>query len=212
MFCHALFIGGILENYLKYLAFLNKKFDEFFISQKPYIFCKKGCALCCKNAEFPYSKIEFIYLLSGLKSLDKQTATGILTNIQKLISLKKKNKQPKFLYDCPFLTDNVCSIYPYRGLVCRTFGLLSIGKNGNVKIPFCSSMGLNYSNILDKEKRQLSSELFEKSGYKEKPVGFNIEYDFITNKKFEEKFGFSFGDKKPLIDWFEELSAFDFNK
>lgn len=202
----------MLENYLKYLAFLNKKFDEFFLSQKPYIFCKKGCGLCCKNAEFPYSKMEFTYLLSGLKSLDKQTVAVVLANIQKVISLKKQNKQPKFLYDCPFLIDDVCSIYPYRGIVCRTFGLLSVGKNGNVKIPFCSSMGLNYSNILDKEKGQLSSELLAKTGYKEQPAGFNIEYDFITDKKFEEKFGFVFGDKKPLIDWLEETLAFDFNQ
>ena len=53
----------MLKNYLNYLRFVNDKLNKFFEKQKPYIFCKKGCGMCCKNAQFPYSKIEMDYLM-----------------------------------------------------------------------------------------------------------------------------------------------------
>ena len=59
-----------MENYLKYLEFIDSKLHKFFERQKDYIFCKKGCAKCCKNAEFPYSLIELKYLLTGFLKTD----------------------------------------------------------------------------------------------------------------------------------------------
>ncbi len=56
----------MLENYVTYLNFLSGKFTKFFEKQKPFIFCKKGCGKCCKNAEFPYSQIEAEYLMFGV--------------------------------------------------------------------------------------------------------------------------------------------------
>lgn len=32
-----------IADYLLYIAYLTKKFEDFFNRQKPYIFCKKGC-------------------------------------------------------------------------------------------------------------------------------------------------------------------------
>ena len=61
----------MFENYEKYLEFLNLKLQGFFENQKPYIFCKKGCAKCCKNAQFPFSCVEVAYLTSKLKTLDE---------------------------------------------------------------------------------------------------------------------------------------------
>ena len=51
------------ENYEKYLKFVQEKLNKFFEAQSPYISCKKGCAFCCKNAQFPYSELEFNYLV-----------------------------------------------------------------------------------------------------------------------------------------------------
>ena len=82
----------MLENYLTYLVFLNNKLTKFFESQKQFIFCQKGCAKCCKNAEFPYSQIELKYLLYGFLRLDKKTQNKIEENIKRIVEEKSKYK------------------------------------------------------------------------------------------------------------------------
>jgi len=192
----------MFEKYQKYIEYLNEKLSNFFEQQKDYIKCTKGCSKCCKNGEYPFSEAEFKYILQGFVQLDKKTQDIIEKNIVDVIEEKKKNKSEKFIYNCPFLVDDLCSVYDYRGIVCRTFGLIENKEGNSAKIPFCYNEGLNYSNILDKKTNKLSMEKFKKSGFKTEPLGFNINYDFLTGEKFEKLFDFNFGGKKPLIDWF----------
>ena len=191
-----------LQNYQNYLSFIDKTLSKFFVSQHEYIKCKKGCALCCKNAQFPFSFIEFSFLLSGFYNLDKSTKNIIESNITNIIHLKKFSNSEKFLYDCPLLIDNACSLYNYRGIVCRTFGLPCNDKSNihNTKVPFCYKFGLNYAQVIDNE--TISLEKFQNSGLKSQPLGFNLQYDFLTGPAFEKQFNFKFGNKLPLIDWF----------
>lgn len=192
----------MLVNYLTYLKFLNDRLEKFFEKQKPYICCQKGCGMCCRNAQFPYSQMELSYLLQGLWALDLDTKKLISANIKKLQQDRLNFKGERFLYDCPFLINNVCSVYEYRGIVCRTFGLLYTGIDGRIKVPFCSFQGYNYANVLTDDGSQISSEKFEKLGIQEEPVAFNISYEFLTNPDFERGFNFSFGEKRPVIEWF----------
>jgi Fe-S-cluster containining protein len=192
----------MFENYEKYLAFLNNKLEKFFNEQAPYIFCKKGCSKCCRNAEFPYSELEAKYLYEGFKKLDSSTQTVINNNIERIKNEKAVFNGAKFLYTCPFLINDVCSLYNYRGIVCRTFGLIANTNSENAKLPFCHSEGLNYSNVVDMEKNQITQEKFLQSGFKTEPLGYNVSYDFLTSPKTENVFNIKFGDKKPLIDWF----------
>ncbi len=194
----------MLNNYLTYLDFIDKKLNKFFNKQKDYIFCKKGCGLCCKNAQFPYSKIEMQYLLSGCKYLQPETFNQIELNIEKVVKDKENFKGERFTYDCPFLIDNICSIYNYRGVICRSFGLMSIIKGTDKKnqVPFCYEKGLNYSNVIDPITKQVSSEKYKQTGIEEEPLAFNVSYSFLTSEDFEESFNFKFGEKKPLIEWF----------
>ena len=192
----------MLVNYLTYLKFLNDRLEKFFEKQKPYICCQKGCGMCCRNAQFPYSQMELSYLLHGLWALDLDTKKLISANIKKLQQDRLNFKRERFLYDCPFLINNVCSVYEYRGIVCRTFGLLYTGIDGRIKVPFCSFKGYNYANVLTDDGSQISSEKFEKLGIPEEPVAFNISYEFLTNPDFERGFNFSFGEKRPVIEWF----------
>lgn len=194
----------MFENYKKYLAFLDSKLEKFFKSQKPFVFCKKGCALCCKHSQFPYSLLEMKYLLSGLETLDKKTTDKIEENLQNILAKKAKFHGKKFLYDCPFLIDNVCCLYEYRGVICRAFGLMTQYKGQKVKAPFCSHKGLNYSNVLNLQKRTISPKKFKKLNVKEEPLGFNISYAYLTNIAFEQEFNILFGETKPMIDWFCE--------
>ena len=83
------------ENYINYLKFLNEKLSKFFIMQKPYIFCKKGCSLCCKNVQLPYSKIEFEFLMSGAAQLDEDTKNIVKQNIKNILAGKEKFHGPR---------------------------------------------------------------------------------------------------------------------
>lgn len=196
----------MIENYKKYLEFINEKLTTFFHKQKPYICCKEGCAKCCQNAEFPFSQMEVIYLMNGVSKLDEATKNIIAENVKKVKEAKRNfNGEGKFLYDCPFLINNKCCVYEYRGIICRTFGLLYIGTNGKTQVPFCSFQGLNYANVLADDKSTISAEKYKASGIEAEPVAFNIRYGFLTESSFEQKFNFAFGEKKPLIDWFVEI-------
>ena len=192
----------MFTNYERYLRFINSKIDKFFERQKPYIFCQKGCAKCCKNAEFPFSLIELKYLLAGFLTLDKETQNIIEANLAKLRKEREEFKGENFRYDCPFLINDVCSVYEYRGVICRSFGLLSTGLDGRVKVPFCCYEGYNYSNVIDMETKMISAEKVKTGNFPEQPLAFNVTYKYLTDPDFEKEFNFQFGDKKPLIDWF----------
>jgi len=199
----------MLDNYLKYLEFITEKLNKFFNRQKEYIFCKKGCSLCCKNAQFPYSKIEMQYLFLGCKTLSGETINKIEENIGKTLEKKKDFKGERFTYDCPFLIDNVCSVYEHRGIICRSFGLMATipGFDKKTKVPFCYAENLNYSNVIDFETKQVSGKRFKEGHFIEEPLAFNVSYDFLTGKDFEESFDFKFGEKKSLIDWFSDQNT-----
>ncbi len=194
----------MLQNYITYLKFIDEKLKKFFERQKPYIRCQKGCAMCCQNAQFPYSKIEMDYLMIGAWQLDIEKKKIVAQNVNKIRQQMKDFKGDDFKYDCPFLINNVCSVYDYRGLICRSFGLMTQGSDGRVKVPFCCFKGYNYANVMEDGGNKVSAEKFKQLGVKEEPVAFNVSYNFLTDDDFARGFKFSFGEKKPLIEWFIE--------
>ena len=194
----------MIENYMAYLIMLDKKLSGFFEKQKPYIFCKPGCSKCCENAQYPFSKIEFEYIKIGFNLLPYNLQEQVRQNVEKTLELKRNNKEKKFAYVCPFLINNMCSVYNYRGIICRTFGLMNVDVGGDgSNIPFCAYDGLNYSNVFDREKQIISKEMYKKLGVEEEPCAFNVRYEFLTDPDFARGFGFEFGEIKPLINWFE---------
>lgn len=190
-----------LSNYLFYLAYVNKKLSDFFKSQSPYIFCKKGCAKCCQNGEYPFSKAEFNYIMIGFSKLSLDIQQQIKNKVKKIQS--EKIGKENYTYECPFLFNNECSVYDYRGIICRSFGLMSINEKGKSKIPFCAYEGLNYSNVLDTQTGIISSEKFAEMKTDKEPLAYNVSYKFLTSENIEKNFQINFGDKKALVDWFE---------
>lgn len=185
----------MLENYLLYLKFLDKKLSKFFEKQKPYIKCKKGCGKCCKNAQFPYSQIEMVYLLQGATKLDDKSINKIMQNISEIKKTKENSNsnEKEFSYDCPFLINNECSVYEYRGVICRSFGLMNINEEGKILMPFCCFQGYNYANVM--EGKNISAKKFRLLNIKEEPTAFHTDYKFLTDKDFEKMFKFKFGKK-----------------
>lgn len=194
--------GTQISDYLLYIAYLTQKLNKFFEAQKPYIFCKKGCSKCCKNGQYPFSKLEYEFIMIGFSKLPCELQKKITEKISKLKS-EKKNFNGEFTYVCPFLINNVCSVYEFRGIICRSFGLMSINPKGATKIPFCAYEDLNYSNVMDRETGIISTEKYKSLGDNiPEPLAYNVGYSFLTSKDIEENFHIDFGDKKSLIDWF----------
>ena len=144
-----------LKIYKQYLNTIQAFLDKCFEEQKEYLYCKKGCAYCCERGTYPYSQIEFDYLMIGFLNLDMETKNEVVARIKTIKEEygNSENKE-KFKHRCPFLNqENICLVYDYRGLICRIFGLLKPSQDGEIIMPFCQSLGLNYSKIYNKEKK-----------------------------------------------------------
>lgn len=194
-----------LYNYITYLDYLNKKLEGFFEEQKPYICCKKGCAKCCQHGNYPFSEIEFKFLMLGYKKLPETLKNAVKNKILNLNEGKITFEGKNFMYECPFLFDNSCVLYEYRGIICRTFGLMSFRDDGSSKVPFCAFEGLNYSNVIDVDTKTISETRYKKLGYNApEPLAFNVSYEFLTSKDHEIGYGIEFGAVKTLLDWLIE--------
>ena len=110
------------------------------------------------------------------------------------------------MHKCPFLINHRCSVYPYRMIICRTFGLSYYDKDeyekrNVLKVPFCIEQGLNYSEVYDQGNKTFSTELFKKTGYKKEPLTYNLGVEFLVKKFGQEIMDLDFGEFKRLIDW-----------
>ena len=194
-----------IKKYEVYLAYLMPKLEKFFQEQSPYICCKEGCSHCCEKGEYPFSELEFAYIMYGSKSLTPQIINELNYNISQIKQAQKNNTtNNKFLYKCPFLINKRCVVYNFRGLICRTHGLAFFDKNNKLVVPACVDKGLNYSNVYDFEKQNLSSKKCKELGIKQEPLAHNVGLHFILDNSITNQLKINFGENKSLIDWFED--------
>ncbi len=187
----------MFDNYKKFLDIFTQDIEAMFEHQKDYIFCKEGCSHCCEYGEYPFCEIEFLYLIEGYEKLPQDIQQKIRDNFA---SIKKDENG---YYVCPFLIDKKCSVYSNRALVCRTFGLLNKEADGTVNGPFCGKLGLNYSNVYDKDTKQLLMDVIEENHYKHLPRVFNLNIDNIRKLDLVKDLGIEFGVQKTLYEWLE---------
>jgi len=106
-----------LEKYLKSLSKtsqispiferIHRVLDDFMAKRvNRFLSCRKGCSYCCNNA-VEILALEAVYISNK-------------TNTEFRIGRHPVDHSSP----CPFLKDNLCSIYEYRPLVCRTYGSL----------------------------------------------------------------------------------------
>jgi len=198
----------MINAYKKYLEIIHERMlKKYFNQQKDYIFCKEGCSHCCEKGQYPFSALELKYLMLGYNKLSQEEKDIIQQKIEQIITNAKSAKNKVFLHECPFLINKKCSVYDYRGIICRTHGLLFFINNENGesinKIPYCVNYGLNYSNVYDKETKTISTELWGKSGIEEEPVAYNLSLKFLLNNVLTKELGLDFGEEKALVDWFK---------
>ena len=72
-----------------------------FDNQAEFIKCKEGCSYCCEKGEYPFSELEFNYLIEGYKQLDSNTKKIIKENI-KQINNEKSTDLFRYMRKLPY--------------------------------------------------------------------------------------------------------------
>lgn len=198
----------MIETYEKYLEILhNRMLQKFFAQQKEYVFCKLGCSHCCEKGQYPFSELEFKYTMMGYNNLSNEDKMIIDEQIREVKTEQVNYSGDNFMYRCPFLINKMCSIYKYRGIICRTHGLMFYYKNKDGetknKAPHCIDIGLNYSNVYDTKTQTISDDLWRKSGIETEPVAYNLSLTFLLDNILTRELKLEFGAEKTLIDWFD---------
>ncbi len=194
----------VLEKYKQYLGIIDSHLGKFFEQQKPYIFCKEGCSLCCSKGLYPFSNLEFDFLCYGLEQLPPEIQIVINAKIELIKKNKQESNDEKYFHVCPFLINDRCSVYEYRALVCRSFGLMQFYNDSagqeRYLMPACVDYGLNYSNVYDINEKKFDIEKINSLNYEFEPLSYNISANYLKNNEYTK--GLDFGETKALIDWF----------
>ena len=192
-----------LKVYKQYLNTIQKILDNHFENQKEYICCQKGCSHCCETGVYPYSRLEFDYLMIGFFKMDLKEQQAVIKRIKELkAEYETVENKEKFMYRCPFLNEEkVCTVYNNRGLICRTFGLLKPNNDGRINMPFCQSLGLNYAKVYNKEAKMIDENLVKELGYKNTPKAYQVDLKTLMSKDLLQDTIIDFGEIKSLIDW-----------
>lgn len=178
----------MLQRYAEFLKIFDKRLEKYFEEQCEFIKCKEGCSTCCEVGEYPFSRLELEYLMSGFVNLPFEIKHKIKEEIKKL-----KSEQPK-MYKCPFLIDGLCSVYKYRGIVCRTHGLAWYDEmEDKIRLPYCVNIGLNYSKVFDRDTGEV---------FLENPIRERLRIDTVLQSDEAQKYDLECGEIRPLIKWF----------
>ena len=104
----------ILEDIEDYQKNIHEKVSKAVQSQKG-LACEKGCACCCYGWQVKLTFAELFLFLKALNKLDNSLKKEIVQKLEKFKERYDENTP------CPFLINNLCSVYEARPFVCRTF-------------------------------------------------------------------------------------------
>lgn len=112
-------------------------------SAYPFIPCTSGCSNCCVESGLPRtSSLEWAHIYrylseempveTRLRVIEQnenfhQPQLGLfLQEQERLAQIESEQQLPAFgCKQCPFLVDNLCTVYPVRPAICRGFGYFS---------------------------------------------------------------------------------------
>lgn len=83
--------------------------------RKTKVACHKGCSSCCLKPRVPITPLEIVGLSWFCSEKMEEPFRGIVKS-----QILSQNQSTQ----CPFLVDNICSVYLVRPLSCRIFFML----------------------------------------------------------------------------------------
>jgi len=149
---------GLSENY-KDIYYLIDYLSNAVKFAYPQIPCKEKCSSCCIDSGLPrVTGIEWQvihhYLINNMSKEQKDIVSKNVIELHnnQIDTLLEENERTKIPYTkitvatnkpkleslaCPFLLNNLCSIYPVRPSVCRAYGYFTIRIMGKSSIFTC---------------------------------------------------------------------------
>lgn len=115
-----------MNSTFKELATLYKDMEKAYAqtAKEAGLTCKNCPDNCCFGFFKHHTRVEWIYLLKGIRSLptDKQKLIKARAEdyVKKTKEAKARNKLPHAL--CPLNEDGLCILYQYRLMICRMHG------------------------------------------------------------------------------------------
>ncbi len=101
---HSEYLNSVLANYRKLCDYCDQFWMKVISAYPDDFTCRKGCGICCE-----------------LQSVNQLEAHCIRAFLQ---SQPASNDKCSGSDRCPFLSDENCTIYSARPLICRTHGLV----------------------------------------------------------------------------------------
>ncbi len=117
----------ITPEFARQVADLYRDMEEAYDSTAAELdFSCSGCPdNCCDSFFLHHTYTEWAYLWHGLNTLDKDTLHAIIEKaadyIKKTEAALAKGKRPVIM--CPLNSEGLCSLYPYRMMICRLHGV-----------------------------------------------------------------------------------------
>ena len=125
----------MIDRYLEICTLVEKEFQRNRALHGDRIHCRAGCSDCCHQL-FQITEIEAAHISRALQSLDASTRKRLQDSAYHYIEARSKLvansgepeawgslPPPGTRLPCPALVEGVCSIYEYRPLICRKFGI-----------------------------------------------------------------------------------------
>ncbi len=114
---------GIRKQYMA-ISDLTHSFTKRTHQQNQPIACVKGCSWCCFQPVYLTTQEALLLYEYILQSFDAQQIRDIKSKAEKKLKKTKnlsEEKKQHIIHACPFLLDDVCSVYPVRPMACRIY-------------------------------------------------------------------------------------------
>jgi len=143
-------------------------------------FSCSGCSdNCCDSYFLHHTYTEWAFLWQGLKTLDPAQLKSITEKAEQYVveseGILAQGKRPVLM--CPLNTDGLCSLYPYRLMICRLHGIpATFTRPDGQKMEFpgcfrCQESISDYNSVAPLERTQFFRRLV------------NLELDLLSNRK-----------------------------
>ncbi len=91
-----------------------------------YGFACDGCRdSCCRSRFYHHTIIEYDYLIEGLKTLNSEKREEVTSRALRVVdeTARADKSATAVRLMCPLNFDELCTLYPYRPMICRLHGI-----------------------------------------------------------------------------------------